>query len=48
MTVDSIGNVDPFALRKQYKYLRVVDVVDTMDGIGYFDVGLVDTKVRPL
>lgn len=41
-------NVDAFALRKQYKYLRVVDVVDAMDGIGYFDMGLMDTEVRPL
>ena len=31
-----------------YKYLRVVDVVDAMDGIGYFDIGLMDPDIRPL
>ena len=31
-----------------YKYLRVVDVVDAMDGIGYFDIGLLDPEIRPL
>jgi hypothetical protein len=41
-------SVDPFEVRKLYKYLRVVDVVDRMDGIGYFDIGLMDTEVRPL
>jgi regulator of RNase E activity RraA len=40
--------VDPFELRKQYKYLRVVDVCDAMDGIGYFNVGLMAPEVRPL
>jgi regulator of RNase E activity RraA len=39
---------DPFELRKQYKYLRVVDVCDAMDGIGYFNVGLMAPEVRPL
>ena len=41
-------NVDPFELRKLYKYLRVVDVVDAMDGIGYFNIGLMAPEVRPL
>lgn len=31
-----------------YKYLRVVDVSDAMDGIGYFDIGLMDPSIRPL
>ncbi|GAA2759260.1 RraA family protein [Actinopolymorpha rutila] len=31
-----------------YKYLRVTDVADAMDGIGYFDIGLVSRDVRPL
>ncbi|MGI6367046.1 MAG: RraA family protein [Anaerolineae bacterium] len=31
-----------------FKYLRVVDVVDAMDGIGYFGSGLMDPEVRPL
>jgi len=37
-----------FELLKQYKYLRVVDVCDAMDGIGYFDIGLMSPEVRPL
>jgi len=39
---------DPFKLRKHYKYLRVVDVCDALDGIGYFNVGLVSPEIRPL
>ena len=41
-------DVDPFEPRKLYKYLRVVDVCDAMDGLGYFDVGLMSPEVRPL
>lgn len=48
MTSMQSGSVDPFELRKHYKYLRVVDVVDAMDGIGYFDTGLMSPEVRPL
>ena len=43
-----MSDVGTFELRKQYKYLRVVDVVDAMDGVGYFDIGLMDPDVRPL
>jgi len=39
---------DPFEIRKLYKYLRVVDVCDAMDGIGYFNIGLMDPQIRPL
>jgi regulator of RNase E activity RraA len=39
---------DTYALLPQFKYLRVVDVADAMDGIGYFNVGLMDPDVRPL
>jgi regulator of RNase E activity RraA len=39
---------DPFEIRKLYKYLRVVDVVDAMDGIGYFNIGLMSPEVRPI
>ena len=39
---------DTYALLPRFKYLRVVDVADAMDGIGYFDVGLMDPQVRPL
>ena len=38
----------PDELLSLYKYLRVVDVCDALDGIGYFDVGLVQPEVRPL
>src|SRR5919201_857915 len=39
---------DPFELRKHYEPLRVVDVCDALDGIGYFDLTLMDPEVRPL
>ncbi|SEE87666.1 Regulator of RNase E activity RraA [Ruania alba] len=31
-----------------YKYLRVADVADALDGIGYFDITLVSQEIRPL
>ncbi len=40
--------VNTYALLPHYKYLRVVDVADAMDGLGYFDIGLMDPEVRPL
>ena len=40
--------MDPFELRKLYRYLRVVDVCDALDGIGYFDLTLMSPEVRPL
>ena len=40
--------VDPFELSKLYKYLRVVDVADALDGIGYFNIGLMAPEIRPL
>ena len=43
-----MNSIDPFEIRKLYKYLRVVNVCDAMDGIGYFDIGLMDADVRPL
>jgi regulator of RNase E activity RraA len=39
---------DPFELRPLYEHLRVVDVCDALDGIGYFDLTLMDPAVRPL
>ena len=48
MGSDKVSSIDPFEVRKLYKYLRVVDVCDAMDGIGYFDIGLMDADVRPL
>lgn len=44
----SKDSINSFELLKLYKYLRVVDVCDAMDGIGYFDIGLMDPDVRPL
>lgn len=35
-------------LLKLFKFLRVVDVVDALDGMGYFNIGLVDKEIRPL
>ena len=48
MGSDSKNGIDSFEILKLYKYLRVVDVCDAMDGIGYFDVGLMDPAIRPL
>jgi 4-hydroxy-4-methyl-2-oxoglutarate aldolase len=31
-----------------YQHLRVCDVADALDGIGYFNLGLMDPEVRPL
>jgi 4-hydroxy-4-methyl-2-oxoglutarate aldolase len=39
---------DPFEVRKLYKHLRVVDVCDALDGIGYFDLTLMSPEIRPL
>jgi regulator of RNase E activity RraA len=39
---------DPYELRKRYKYLRVADVVDAMDGMGYFNIGLMDQSIQPI
>ncbi len=41
-------SADTFGLLPHYKHTRVVDVVDALDGIGYFDIGLMDSSVRPL
>jgi len=39
---------DPFEIAKLYKYLRVVDVCDALDGIGYFEVGRMWPEIRPI
>jgi regulator of RNase E activity RraA len=39
---------DPAILGSLYQHLRVCDVVDAMDGIGYFNIGLMNREVRPL
>lgn len=48
MAAGERGTVDPFELRKLYRYLRVVDVCDALDGIGYFDLTLMSPEIRPL
>jgi regulator of RNase E activity RraA len=46
---DSKGNpVDPYQIRKYFEPLRVVDVADAMDGLGYFNIGLISQEIRPL
>lgn len=40
--------IDPFQVVKFFKYLRLADVSDAMDGIGYFDLGLMSQEIRPL
>lgn len=46
---DAEGNpVDPFEIRRYFEPLRVVDVCDALDGIGYFNIGLVSEELRPL
>jgi 4-hydroxy-4-methyl-2-oxoglutarate aldolase len=39
---------DPDNLASLFQHMRVVDVVDALDGIGYFNIGLMDPQVRPL
>jgi len=45
---DTTSGIDPFEIRKLYKYLRVADAADALDGIGYFNIGLVDRDIRLL
>lgn len=40
--------IDPYHVRKYFEPLRVVDVADALDGIGYFNIGLVSPDIRPL
>lgn len=42
------SSTDPFEVVKFFKYLRVADVCDALDGIGYFDIGLLNPEIRPL
>lgn len=44
----SHDNQDPSALIRLYKYLRVADVSDALDGMGYFNLGLMSSEVRPV
>lgn len=47
-TATTAAGLDPYHLRKYFDPLRVVDVADAMDGIGYFNIGLVSQEIRPL
>jgi 4-hydroxy-4-methyl-2-oxoglutarate aldolase len=47
-TAAPLPDPQPFNLAKLYQPLRVVDVCDALDGIGYFDVGLMAPEIRPL
>lgn len=40
--------IDSFRLKKYYDPLRVADVCDALDGIGYFNLGLVSPEIRAL
>ena len=42
------SKADPDNLASLYRYLRVVDVADALDGIGYFNIGLMSPELRPL
>ena len=44
----TFAKADPDNLSSLYQHLRVVDVTDALDGIGYFNIGLMDRDVRPL
>jgi regulator of RNase E activity RraA len=39
---------DPDDVATLYKHLRVADVADALDGIGYFDITLMSPDIRPL
>lgn len=41
-------NLEPFEIARLYRYLRVVDVSDALDGIGYFDICLMSPEIRPI
>ena len=40
--------IDPFHLKKYYDPLRVADVCDALDGMGYFNLGSVSPEIRAL
>jgi 4-hydroxy-4-methyl-2-oxoglutarate aldolase len=42
------AQTDPFKLKPYYDPLRVADVCDALDGIGYFNIGLVSPDIRAL
>lgn len=42
------GTPDSIKMAKAYQHFRVADVCDGLDGIGYFNIGLVSQQIRPL
>jgi regulator of RNase E activity RraA len=48
VTAADSAAVDPFEIRRYFEPLRVADVCDGLDGIGYFNIGLVSQEIRPL
>ncbi|WP_219414657.1 RraA family protein [Pseudonocardia nigra] len=42
------AKADPDNVHTLYKHLRVADVADALDGIGYFDLTLMSPEIRPL
>ena len=44
----SAARADRNDLNSLYAHLRVCDVADALDGIGYFDLTLMSPEVRPL
>src|SRR5688500_9612266 len=48
MSASSALPAQPVELARRYRPLRVVDVCDALDGIGYFDIGLMAPEIRPL
>jgi 4-hydroxy-4-methyl-2-oxoglutarate aldolase len=48
MSAAPVDQGRPFKLAQLYRYLRVVDVCDALDGIGYFDLTLMSPEIRPL
>ena len=47
-TAASDVKADPNDLNSLYKHLRVADVADALDGIGYFDITLMSPEIHPL
>jgi regulator of RNase E activity RraA len=47
-TTNTAADAEAFAVAPLYKYLRVADVADALDGIGYFDITLMAPEIRPL
>lgn len=47
-TASTPDHADPATVSSLYTHLRVADVADALDGIGYFDLTLMSPDIRPL